>query len=229
MQFISRKHLMPKLAALLGIWLILVAINFVRAEEAAEKPAEAAGASAEQKANNAEFAQYNKHINKMSQLSGKVEEGQKTIQQLILQKRMGVTKVKSEKGDSADILEVIKKEHAEYLDNREKYNSELREVTYRFPSQGQEISRKYRPFRPKTVVEIEKELGLDGQLSDLKIKVQEKYQVFNPIKKVEEPTPLPTQKLSSERTPASVDDGRIRLSVPASAKSNEPVKAPTHQ
>ena len=222
------------LATLLGIWLILVAINFARANETAEAPkegaekAEGGGASAEQKANNADFAQYNKLINKMSQLSGKVEEGQKEIQHLLLQKKMGATKVKGEKGESTDILEVIKKEHAEYLDNREKYNSELREVTYRFPSRGQEISRKYRPFRPKTVIEIEKELGLDGQLSDLKIKVQEKYQVFNPIKKVEEPTPLPTQKLSSERTPASVDDGRIRLTVPASAKSNEPTSPPAH-
>ena len=205
-----------------------MALNFARAEEGAEAPKEGAeaagGPSAEQKASNQDFAEYNKHINKMSQLNGKIDEGQKQIQQLLVQKKMGVATVKSEKGPPEDILNVITKAHKEYLDNREKYNSELREVTYRFPSRGQEIRRKYHPFRPKTVNEIEGELGLDGQLSDLKIKVQEKYQVFNPIKKAEV-VPEPARKQGGERTPASVDDpGRVRLVVPASPSAHDEKK-----
>lgn len=221
MRSISRNQIYFNLVILILFLFVVLALNVANAEEGAEKaPASgeataegaaegegSAPASAPPSANNSDFAEYNKKINKMSQLSGKVEEGQKKIQQLIVQKRMGLRKIKGEKGDEQDVLELINSTHKEFLDNRDKYNSELRDVTYRFPSRGQEIQRKYRPYRPKTVEQIEKELGLDGQLSDLKNKVQEKYHVFNPKKEVVVPEPLP-----ESRQPASEPSSeRLRL------------------
>ena len=205
-------NLEKMLSGLFFLSLILI-LTFFAHFSLAQEEGEAAPAAAEtQRPENSDFAEYNKHINKMSQLRGKIEEGEKKIQQLILQKRMGQTVVKGEKGENQNVLDLIVQEHKSYLDNRDKFNHEYKQITYRFPSRGQEIRRQYRPLRPKTIQEVEKEMGLDGQLSDLKNKVQEKYQQFNPIVKKIEPE---KERTPGTRQPASEqkEEERLRLKV----------------
>lgn len=189
MPSINREVMGRILAFLFFFWACSMALHFAYAQEGAEAAAPAT--AAEQKAVNQDFAQYNKHINKISQLRGKVEEAEKRIQQLIIEKRMG---------RNPEIPGLITEAYKDYSDNRDKYESEVREVTYRYPSKGQEIRRKYRPYRAKTVMQLEKELGLNGQLSDLRNKVDEKYRAI----RGDQPKPAPeASPESTVRQPAS--------------------------
>lgn len=159
---------------------------------------EAAAEGGEKPPETSDFAEYNKLNNKLSSLKVKVEEAHKELEELIAKKKMGMTTVKDEKGNNEEILDLIVKAHKEMIEEQDKYNSTLTDLTYRFPSKGQEIKRQYHPFRPKTVGQVEKELGLSGQLSDLKNKVVEKYKAFNPPAPEAEPMPK-----SEHRMPAS--------------------------
>ena len=130
----------------------------------------------------------------------KVDEAHGKLVDLVVKKKMGISAIKDEKGNSTPILELIVQTHKQLHEEHDKYNSNLTEITYRFPSKGQEIKRQYHPYRPKSIQQVEKELGLGGQLSDLRNKVQEKYKAFNPPSAETEPMP---KEPSSERSPAS--------------------------
>jgi hypothetical protein len=141
---------------------------------------------------NSGFVEYSKHLNKMTQLQTKVKESTDKLKELIEQKNHGTTSVKGgEKEPQENILTAIAKEHKELTKNTDAYNDEYREITYRFPSKGEEIKRKYIPLRPKSLDQVEREMGLEGDLTALKDKVDEKYKAFAPPTT---PTPTPNSK-----------------------------------
>lgn len=215
MQSINLSEMRVALVRLFILFLIILLCVGARAEEAAKEGGEhgaSPGAEAKaggEKSDKSDFAEYNKLNNKMSALKVKVEEAEKKLEELIAKKKMGMTAIKDEKGNSAKILDLIVENHKEFLEQQEKYNINLTEITYRFPSRGQEIQRKYHPLRPKTLHQVERELGLSGQLSDLRNKVQDKYKAFNPPE--EEAEPMPEASAEHGRKPASEEKPRLTL------------------
>ncbi len=199
MQSINLSNLVSTLVRLSILCaLILICVGARANGGGGEKAEGEAKAEESGKPENSDFAEYNKLNNKMSSLKVKVEEARKELEHLIAQKKMGMTSVKDEKGVNEDILDLIVKAHKEMTEEQDKFNSTYNDITYRFPSKGQEIKRQYHPFRPKTVGQVEKELGLGGQLSELRNKVVEKYKSFNPPETEVEPMPK-----SHDRMPAS--------------------------
>lgn len=210
MQSISHSDLKTALLRLSILCaLILLCVGARASEEAAPEAAPAAehgspGAEAKaggEKGDRSDFADYNKLNNKMSSLKVKVEEARKKLEDLVAKKKMGMTAVKDEKGHSSSILEMIVETHKDYVEEAEKFESTLTEITYRFPGKGQEIRNNYHPLRAKSIQQVERELGLSGQLSDLRIKVQEKYKAFNPPAPEAEPMPLTERAPASEEKP----------------------------
>lgn len=201
MQSINLSNMVSTLVRLSILCALILICVGARANGGGEKAegGEAAAEGGEKPPETSDFAEYNKLNNKLSSLKVKVEEAHKELEELIAKKKLGMTTVKDEKGNNEEILDLIVKAHKEMLEEQDKYNSTLTDLTYRFPSKGQEIKRQYHPFRPKTVGQVEKELGLGGQLSDLKNKVVEKYKAFNPP--VPEAEPMP--KSEHDRMPAS--------------------------
>lgn len=147
--------------------------------------------------NNAEFVEYSKRLNKMTQLQTRVQESTAQLKELIEKKNQGVTEIKDDKNNRKSILTAIVERHKELEKDYAAYNEELRALTYRFPSKGGEIKRKYVVLRPKSLEQVEKELGLDGDLTELKEKVDKKYKAFAPP---EEPIPAPPAPSYGEAT-----------------------------
>ncbi len=198
MQFIKiTKHIFSFVTAAV----IIFAFVGVRAEEhgggggeeaaPAEHEGKSPGAEAKEGGggpNNSEFVEYSKRLNKMTQIQSKLTEGTARLKELIKQKNHGSHEIKDEKNNHVNILDSIAQQHKQLSEDYDLFNEELRAITYRFPSKGEEIGRKYIPLRPKTLEQVEREMGLEGDLTALKDKVDAKYKAFAPN---EEPTPIP--------------------------------------
>jgi uncharacterized phage infection (PIP) family protein YhgE len=162
--------------------------------------------------NNTEFVEYSKRLNKMTQYQTQVSEGTNQLKALIEKKNQGVTEIKDDKNNRENILHVIVSAHKKLETDYAAYNEELRAITYRFPSKGEEIRRKYIPLRPKSLDQVEKEMGLDGELTALKGKVEDKYKVFAPPEVVR-PTPAPRVQDSTIKDKKHADGPpRLKLS-----------------
>jgi hypothetical protein len=178
----------------------LILSNFVNAEEhsgGGEAPPSHDGKSpgaqtkeAGSGPNNTEFVEYSKRLNKMTQLQTKVNDETERLKDLIKQKNNGATEIKDDKNNRENILAVIVRQHKSLTTSAGLYNDELHAVTYRFPSKGEEIRRRYIPLRPKSIEQVEKELGLQGELTALKEKVDNKYKAFAPPEEPAPPKPV---------------------------------------
>lgn len=196
MRFIKINNLATALAVALA-----VALAF--AEDAPKEGAEP------NRPNNTEFVEYSKRLNKMTQLQTRIKDDTTRLQQLIKLKNSGVTEIKDDKNNRQNILDVIVEQHKGLLKSYEQFNEELRSITYRYPSKGEEISRKYLPMRAKTLEQVEREMGLSGELDALKEKIDAKYQAFAPP---EEPTPTPTKAASTVIDKKAAKPNRLKLS-----------------
>lgn len=58
------------------------------------------------------------------------------------------------------------------------YNKTRNELQYKFPKKNDMTNRRYLPFREQTLDEIENETGMDGILTRVKSKMDQKYKVF---------------------------------------------------
>jgi hypothetical protein len=133
-----------------------------------------------------------------------MEQSEKKLADLIRGKNNGQTHVKDEKKGMLPILEVIVETHAELEAATDKYNVERRTLLYRYPGGKELIMRKYIPMRAPSVNQVERELGLDGALTELKKRIDKKYSFATGGAKTE----LPKSKEEPKRTLKTDDESK---------------------
>src|SRR5690606_319233 len=94
--------------------------------------------------------------------------------------------------------------------NYRQYNEELRTLTFRYPKKGEEIRRNYIPYREKSLEQIEREIGLDVNLTALKEIIDRKYGPNDPTAS-ENPVHQPQRAVETTAPAPADDDGRLKL------------------
>lgn len=101
---------------------------------------------------------------------GKIQSKEDEIKKLILEKQH--TKDKDKQKEVMDkLVEVHKGLTKDYKDFEEERNH----ARFQHPDKGQDLEKKYRPFRLRSIEEIEGDMGLDGKLNRLKSKIERVY------------------------------------------------------
>lgn len=158
-------------------------------------------------------AEWTRTVNRLNQLEAQMREDRGALQSLIdLKKRRKAAKVPiSGAADGRDLLEEIVQAHKTYQDSVDRYNSERRNLKYRFPGEGDIIERRYMVIQEKSVEEVGREIGVDGDLTHLTRIIEQHYKAF-----VEEEagTASPNARPTIRR-PASgkEDDGPERMRI----------------
>jgi len=174
--------------------IILSAFCFLFASMTLPTPALAEEADASAEAATAEGPgadrEWAKRTTKLNILQTKRGEFTKQIQNYIEIKK---TKriIKDEKGNSLDVLEQIAEAHRKLKEVVADYNKEKAELKYRFPEEGALIERRYMPLRVQTLEQIEREMGLTGELTKAMEKIAKKYATFMEDEAPRAPTPAP--------------------------------------
>jgi hypothetical protein len=155
-------------------------------------------------------AEWYKRTQRLTALESKIKEETKNLQSLIQKKNQGQRFIRDEKNNSIDLLEAIVVSHRGLQATHDAYEKERIEIKYRFPGEDGLVERRYMSLRPPSLEQVEKELGLDGQLNQLSQKIGKKYQVFMP-----EPSPSAQRVDDPESTLKNVKkdqaDQRLRL------------------
>lgn len=115
---------------------------------------------------------------KLKAIETRIKEQNKKLQELIKAKNNGQKVVKLEKGESQDILEIIVTQHRELAKSHEEYSEERNEIKYRYPGGADLVARRYLPLKAPSLKQLENEMGLDGELTLLRKKVDKKYSKF---------------------------------------------------
>jgi hypothetical protein len=98
------------------------------------------------------------------------------------------------------IMKEIEEKHKKLEEAYKKYNEEVNHVKYRHPEQGDMGERTYTVLKPRTLEQIENDVGLEGKLDRIRRKMEAQYhqaplppktekQVAEEKKKVEEKPP----------------------------------------
>ncbi len=101
---------------------------------------------------------------------GKIREKEGKIAEIIHEKD-------KEKDDEkrTHLLTELAKEYKELQKLYKDLDEEKRDVRFKHPDQGLEVERKYQSYKIKSIEDIETEVGTEGKLSRLKMKVIRKY------------------------------------------------------
>ncbi len=91
------------------------------------------------------------------------------------------------------LIKEINKKYADLKSVFKDYKAEVEHVRFEHPEQGDTSENKYRHLKIKSLKELEKESGIDGQLTRLKRKAENIYpsKVINESKPVPKSTPIP--------------------------------------
>lgn len=84
------------------------------------------------------------------------------------------------------VMKEIEENHKKLLEAYKKYNEEVNHVKFRHPEQGDDGERTYTVLKPRTLEQIENDVGLEGKLDRIKRKMEAQYN--------QAPTPPKTQK-----------------------------------
>lgn len=152
-------------------------------------------AQAPQSGTHPDAKEWYKRTQKLKAIETKIRENNKKLQALIKGKNNGQTIVKADKEGDLNILDVIVDTHRELVKKHEEYNKERREIKYRYPGGADLVERRYLPLRAPTLEQLEQEMGLDGELTLLRKKIEKKYASF--LKKTRD---KPTRKDGPEAT-----------------------------
>ena len=111
---------------------------------------------------------------KLNVLEAKMKDLTKKIKSFIEMKKSGKAAL-DEKGRPIDVFEAIVVSHKELKETVATYAKESAELKYRYPEKGEVLEKKYIPLREQSLEQIEKQMGLDGELTRLKKKIDKKY------------------------------------------------------
>ncbi len=158
-------------------------------------------------------AEWYRRTQKLNVYESQVKDLTQKLQDLITKKNHGQTQIKDEKGNGSDILDGIVETHKKLVEAHKNYEGERAEIKYRYPGEGDLVERRYMPLRPPTLHQVEKELGLTGELTQLKKKIDQKYAPF--VKKKPRPKPLrddgPQATLSEKQPSDQPPKKRLKL------------------
>jgi hypothetical protein len=113
------------------------------------------------------------HVSQMKVYTNKINDSERKIRELI-----------HEKNETSDISKKqtlnteMFQEHNDLVETYKKYNELRYHMKYEHPEKGEIVDRRYLAMRAKTIDELEKEIGLQGRLTQLKKKIDEKYAPF---------------------------------------------------
>lgn len=185
MPYINLKTLITLIVSMF-ISLNLISAKVAQAEE--EKKAEEAkgeGAKAEGEAAKGEGGgekkgegsdrEWAKRMSKQAIIEAKIKELKKIIHECIEAKNSGHVLL-DEKGAKVDLIPKIAEAHKELEKAAEEYETGRNDMEYHFPEKGALIERRYLPIHVQTVEQIEKELGINGELTLTKQALDKKYE-----------------------------------------------------
>jgi hypothetical protein len=160
---------------------LVVSKAFAEEEKKAEGEEKAEGGEAK-KSDGAdrEWAKRTTHLNV---LEAKIKELNTNLG-LYIKAKNGNYVMLDEKNVKIDVIKKIGESYKELVKSTEDYNKAKDELTYRYPEEGALIERKYVPMRVQTLEQIEKETGLNGDLTRTKEAIDKKYEVFTGEKKI---------------------------------------------
>jgi hypothetical protein len=202
------------LVAVLFSLLFVRLAQAVESEGAAEKPADKSAASPATIGPDREWAQ---RTSKLNVQEAKQKDLTKQLQKFIIMKNENRAPL-DEKGKPIDLLASIAETHKKLKGVVEEYNADKNELRYRYPEQGTWIERKYLPMRDKSIDEIEHEMGLDGELTKTKRKIDQKYAPFvgdefkKPDLTKQQPMAESTLKELKPKPGANGESERLKLS-----------------
>ena len=110
-----------------------------------------------------------KRTSKLNVLEAKLKEIQKGMAENI--------KAKNSEGERGgeESTKRIAEAQKELTKTYEEYLKAKNELKYRFPEEGALIERRYVPLREKSLEQVEKEMGLHGDLTRIKLAIEKKY------------------------------------------------------
>ncbi len=161
--------------------------------------------------------EYAKQQSKLNQYESQLKGYQKSLADLIKAKQQGYKKIKSssDSKEEIDVLDAIVEKHNLLTEAHDNYEKQRKLLKYRFPGKGDQIERRYMPLRPPSLKQVEREIGLNGQLTELKVKTDRKYAQFRKsaekeLDSAEKKKAYKTKKKPSEAE--SKDKKRLKLS-----------------
>lgn len=153
-----------------------------------------------------------KRTSRINVLDTKMKDLKKKIIGYIAIKKSGAPAL-DEKGKPLDILSAIVATQKELKETHATYAKEQNELRFRFPEKGELIQRKYIPLRPQTLEQIENEMGLDGELTRVKKKIDKKYSIFTGDDLIKPDTkPDPEEATLKSARPRGDEPARLKLS-----------------
>lgn len=90
-------------------------------------------------------------------------------------------------------MKEIEESHKKLLEAYKKYNEEVNHVKFRHPEQGDEGERVYTILKPRTLEQIENDVGLEGKLDRVRRKMEAQYNQAPP------PPKTPMEELAEEK------------------------------
>jgi hypothetical protein len=131
---------------------------------------------------------WTKQANFLSSKEGKVKEFRLKIESLIKQKKIVNSDVTAKK-----IVKEMIETHNEFTKATLDYNKVYNKLRYRFPDKtNNKKKRRYLPVRIHSLEQIEKEMGIDSDLTQIRKKINKKYSPYlaDELKAKQESGPL---------------------------------------
>ncbi|MCC6277816.1 MAG: hypothetical protein IT289_07885 [Oligoflexia bacterium] len=128
-------------------------------------------------------SEWGRHEANMKGYQSKIRTAQEEIQALVAKKNHTVEPEAKEK-----VLKEILQKYKDMSRMFKDYRFEREHMMFQHPEKGDKTKRQYRHMKLKSLEELEKEAGLEGQLSRLKKKVDEQFPKEEPTKAIAPPT-----------------------------------------
>lgn len=141
---------------------------------------------------------WNEHMNNINSMLGRMRTDEEEIKKLVEEKAQAKSKEQLN-----EILKQIVERYKNLQETHKRFEEERHHVRFEHPEKGDEVERRYRPFRLRTIDQMETEVGLEKKLDRFKAKVETVYKSPDQKKttlteseirrkKYEIPTPTPT-------------------------------------
>ena len=101
------------------------------------------------------------------------------------------------------VMKEIEEKHKKLIEAYKTYNDEVNHVKFRHPEQGDDGERTYTILKPRTLEQIENDVGLEGKLDRVKRKMEAQYNQSPPPPKSKKEE-LAEKKKIEERPPERI-------------------------
>ncbi len=141
---------------------------------------------------------FDTHTQNLQNMVGAISDIEAEIKNLIHHKRAEHDREAQQK-----TMKEIQQSHKKLEEAYKNYNEEVNHVKYRHPEQGDQGERTYTVLKPRTLEQIENDIGLEGKLDRIKRKLERQYN--------QPPPPPKTQKEELEEKKKAEDKSPERI------------------